>query len=94
MNDDKYSWLKSYGENRIVAFNKIRTDILNIVELAEKGKFQQINHIALPNLFKWKIAFLYSNERIIPIFRSEVLFKIAHHFGLTIKDPKRISEIH
>ncbi|WP_426473863.1 hypothetical protein [Chryseobacterium balustinum] len=94
MNDDKYSWLRSYGDDRIMAFNKIRSDILNIVELAEDGKFQQINNIALPNLFKWKIAFLYSNERIIPIFRSEVLFKISHHFGLPMKDPKRISEIH
>lgn len=94
-NDEKYSWLKAYNDNSAdEAFKKIKADILSIALLAEAGKFHQISDIKLPDLFKWKIAFLYSNERIIPIFRREVLFKIANHFGLITNDPKRISEIH
>lgn len=93
-NDEKYSWLKAYGDNSTEAFKKIKSDILSIALLAEAGEFHKISDIKLPDLFKWKVAFLYSNERLIPIFRREVLFKIAAHFGLKTNDPKRISEIH
>jgi hypothetical protein len=47
----------------------------------------------LPDLFKWKVAFLYSNERLIPIYKRDVLFKIANHFGLKTDRNTKISEI-
>lgn len=49
--------------------------------------------LVLPDLFKWKVAFLYSNERLIPIFKRDVLLKIAHHFGLKTGRNTKISEI-
>jgi len=92
-NDDKYSWLQGYGDTRKSAFENTKRDIIKIIELSEVGKFDQIDKILLPDLFKWKVAFLYSNERLIPIYKRDVLFKIANHFGLITNRHTKISEI-
>ena len=92
-NDDKYSWLQGYGDNRKSAFEKTKQDIIKIIQLSEVGKFDQIDNILLPDLFKWKVAFLYSNERLIPIYKRDVLFKIANHFGLKTDRNTTVSEI-
>lgn len=92
-NDNKYSWLRRYGNNRMEAFETVKKDIVEIIRLSEKGQFEKIDKIILPGLFKWKVAFLYSNERLIPIYKKEVLFKIAKHFGLKTNPQTKISEI-
>jgi hypothetical protein len=92
-NDDSYSWLKTYSDNRKIVFEEIKKDIINIIKFSETGKFELIDDIRLPGLFKWKVAFLYSNERLIPIFKKAALFKIATHFGLQANKHTKISEI-
>lgn len=92
-NDDKYSWLRGYGDSRKTAFDKIKSDIINIMKLSEAGKFDQIDQILLPDLFKWKVAFLYSNERLIPIFKRDVLLRIAEHLGLETDRNTKVSDI-
>lgn len=92
-NDDKYSWLQGYGDSKKVAFENTKQDIIKIIRFSELGKFELIENIQLPDLFKWKVAFLYSNERLIPIYKREVLFKIANHFGLQTNKHTTISEI-
>lgn len=92
-NDEKYSWLRNYGDNRKEAFENVKQDIIKIIRLAELGKFEQIDSILLPDLFKWKVAFLYSNERLIPIYKHDVLIRIAEHFGLHTNRNTTISEI-
>lgn len=92
-NDDKYSWLAAYGEERGAAFKKVQEEIIKIIQLSELGKFEQIDDLVLPDLFKWKVAFLYSNERLIPIFKNDVLIKIAEHFGLKTNRHTTISQI-
>lgn len=92
-NDNQYSWLQGYGEIRKTAFENTKNDIIKIIQLAEIGKFSEIDNILLPDLFKWKVAFLYSNERLIPIYKRDVLFKIANHFGLQTNRHTTISEI-
>ena len=92
-NDDKYSWMKGYGNNRESAFEIIKSNIIEIIKLSEIGKFDKIDDISLPDLFKWKIAFLYSNERLIPIFNRDVLLGIADNFDLKTGKKIKISEI-
>jgi hypothetical protein len=92
-NDNQYSWLKCYGKNRKKAFEKTKCDVIKIIQLSEVGKFAEIDMILLPDLFKWKVAFLYSNERLIPIFKRDILFKIANHYGLKTDRHTTISEI-
>ncbi len=93
LNDKTYSWLKGYGTNRLEAFENVKSDIIKIVEFAQKGNFEKIDDIILPDLFKWKVAFLFSNERLIPIYKRTVLFKIANHFGLKTNRKTKVSEI-
>lgn len=92
-NDNKYSWLRAYGNNKNGVFKKVKKDIIEVIKLSEKGQFDEIDDIILPDLFKWKIAFLYSNERLIPIYKRDVLFLIAQHFGLKTNRQTKISEI-
>ncbi|MBE2256196.1 MAG: hypothetical protein IAE65_08350 [Ignavibacteria bacterium] len=92
-NDEKYSWKKGYGDNKTEVFENVKRDIIQIIQFSELGKFEHIDSINLQDMFKWKIAFLYSNERLIPIYKREVLFKIANHFGLKTNRHTKISEI-
>lgn len=89
-----HSWLKGYGNAPKEVFKNVKTDIIRIVDFAQKGNFEEIDNILLPDLFKWKVAFLFSNERLIPIYKREVLFQIANHFGLKTNRKTKISEIH
>jgi hypothetical protein len=93
-NDNEYSWQKFYSDNdRNEAFKKIRNEILQIIEFAGNGQWEQIDHLHLTQFVRWKIAYLYSNERLIPIFKKDVLVKIATHFGLAANRRTPISEI-
>jgi hypothetical protein len=92
-NDEKYSWLQGYGKNRLDAFKKVKNEIIEIIKFAEIGDFKAIDNLLLPDLFKWKVAFLYSNERLMPIFKKDVLFSIAQSFGLKTDKHTLISDI-
>jgi hypothetical protein len=93
-NDSMYSWRKALHVNSSKkAFDLVRKDILQIVDYATSGKFEQIDNLILDDIFKWKVAFLYSNERLIPIFKRDVLLKIARAYGVQITRSFKYSEI-
>lgn len=94
INDNEYSWQRYYSDsNRADAFKNVKKEILQIIEFAQNGQFEKIDSLHLTVFFKWKIAYLYSNERLIPIFKKEVLIKIANHFGLKTNRQTKVSEI-
>ncbi|WP_350286918.1 hypothetical protein [uncultured Croceitalea sp.] len=94
VNGDRYTWLKRYdAADEKAVFRKVHSDILKIVNASKSGRFEAIDDIGLPNLFKWKVAFLFSNERLAPIFNQTVLFTIANHFGMATNRRTKISEI-
>lgn len=94
INDGEYSWQRYYSEdNRNEAFRNVKKEILQIIEFSQSGQFDKIDNLHLTVFVKWKIAYLYSNERLIPIFKKEVLTKIANHFGLKVNNKTQISEI-
>jgi len=93
-NDSDYSWQKFYSDsNRNEAFKNVKNEILQIIDYADSGQFKQIDDLHLTQFVRWKIAYLYSNERLIPIFKKEVLVKIATHFSLTANYRTPNSEI-
>lgn len=92
-NDEFYTWNKKYGDNRNDAFLIVKKNVVNIIQLSLAGEFSKIDTIALPDIFKWKVAYLYSNERLIPIYKRAVLVKIAKHYGLSIGSKTTVSEI-
>lgn len=91
--DTKYSWLQKYGDTKEEVFKNIKEEIINIIYFSEKGQFEKIDSIKLPDLFKWKIAFLYSNERLIPIYKKDLLLKIAEYYKLEKEFQTKISKI-
>ena len=93
--DAEYLWqLKQYGSNKNDVFDTIKQYILEVIQLSIIGNFEQIENIRLPNTLKWKVAFLYSNERLIPIYKKEVLFRIANEeLGLKTNSKTQRSEI-
>ncbi|MDE3741188.1 hypothetical protein [Maribacter polysaccharolyticus] len=93
INDNLYSWQRYYGENKKEAFENVKAEVLKIIDYSEKGDFEKIDDLHLTLFIKWKIAYLYSNERLIPIFKKAVLHKIAEHYGLTVTRKTRASEI-
>lgn len=92
-NDDSYTWNKKYGDNRKNAFSLIKKYILEIIQCSSTGEFSKIDAIPLPDIFKWKVAYLYSNERLIPIFKRKILENIAAHFNFNIQKQTTISQI-
>jgi len=92
IHDDKHTWLSGYGENKETAFNNLKEDILKIINCSKNGDLTEIDKINLSPMFKWKIAYLYNNERLIPIFSREVLEKIANHCDIETNNKTPISE--
>lgn len=93
-NDDEYSWLPRFGNNRDEAFASVKREIIQIIKFAGSGDFTEIDSLQLPDLFKWKVASLYSNERLVPIFKREVLVTAANGLGMRTGNKTKISEIH
>jgi len=93
VNDEIYSWQKFYGENRNEAFNNVKQEILEIIQYSAEGDFIKIDDLHLMNFVRWKIAYLFSNERLVPIFKKSVLEKISKSFGVIPNRKTGISEI-
>ncbi|MFA7418892.1 MAG: hypothetical protein WCZ90_04325 [Melioribacteraceae bacterium] len=92
--DSKYSWFSKYGENCEKAFDNVKKDLKKIIEFSLSGKFELIDEITLPNLFKWKVAYLYSNNRLVFIFKRDVLIEIAKHFDSTVDSEAEYSKLY
>ena len=87
MSDVTYSWLRYYGETRTEAFKNVREDVIDTILAAQSRDFSRIDKIHLNHLVKWKIAFLYSDEQLVPVFKKDILLRIAEEQGL--KDAKK-----
>jgi hypothetical protein len=96
VSDEFYSWRPSYGRDssdRQQAFLKVKQEIIAVINAAKSGNFTEIDKIKLHRMFKWKIAFLYSNEKLVPIFEKPALVNIATHFGLSNAGKLNVSEL-
>ena len=90
LTDEKYAWHKWYGiDNAKDAYNFILSAIVRVANLAREGNFEAIdNETTLGKVYKWKIAFLYSEEKLVPIYKKEMLNDIAYKLGY--KDPTKV----
>lgn len=94
--DDKYAWYKKYNVSTSdAAYEVVRESVIRIAQAAQKGDFRAIDEdvYAVGGVYKWKIAFLYSGLRLIPIFKKEMLVKVATTLGLVKAESKSISEL-
>lgn len=82
--DSEYAWYTKFGkETAPEAFNVVKSTIIKIAQNANTGHFNAIDSITeLGEAYRWKIAFLYSNKRLVPIYKKEMLISLAKHFGM------------
>lgn len=93
LRDNKYTWLASIGNSSEAAFEVVRYRINQIATAANNGKFAEIDDVMFGDVVKWKIAYLYSNDKLIPIYSRSMLVKFATELGLKDAKSKKISEL-
>lgn len=84
VSDDEYAWYKKYGtSNRQEAYRITLESVVKVAKLASESKFDEIDNVdALGPVVRWKIAFLYSDKQLIPIYERSMLVKIATILGM------------
>lgn len=93
LRDEKYSWIASLGDNRDTVYQEVRRRVYQIAKAADAGDFSTIDSIEFGDIVKWKIAYLYSKDRIIPIYGRYLLERFASDYGLSDAKRKKISEL-
>lgn len=94
--DDRYAWYNKYNATtREAAYEIVLDSIVRIAEAARNGNFKEIDkeEYAISGVYKWKIAFLYADLHLIPIFKKEMLVDAARVLGLEEATSKSVSEL-
>ena len=92
--DGTYAWVVRYGNTAEQAFEALKVQVVSIAESALSGDFKAIDGIKYDNLVKWKIAFLYSDCKLMPIYKKDSIRKIAKRFEHPNYEKARFSELH
>ncbi|MDP3393866.1 hypothetical protein [Sediminibacterium sp.] len=91
--DGAYIWAKKWGNTSYEAFEKIRQIIVDIVTHSLNDEWEKVEQIKFHSLAKWKIAFLYSNKKLFPVYSRRALQEIAKGLGKTFNKNDRILDI-
>ncbi len=78
--DNEYAWYSKYGKDRQEAYENVHSNIIRIIEASQKGRFEEIDLIDLGNAYKWKIAFLYSNKKLLNIYLPKAIVYLANKY--------------
>ena len=93
--DSKYAWYTKYNKATAQeAFEVVKNAIIKIATYANTGCYEAIDPISeLGDALKWKIAFLYSNNQLVPIYKKDMLVKLTTQFGLVGAKAMPISKL-
>lgn len=82
--DDHYAWYSRYkAETAEDAWKIVRNDLVRIATWSREGKFEEIDKDkSFGEVVKWKIAFLYSNLHLLPVYSKDKLEYIALDNGM------------
>ncbi len=94
LHDNKYSWYARLGKSADEAFAGTKELIVRIAHLASEGNLEAIDRIrGIGHAFKWKIAFMYSDLRIVHIYNLDDLRNAALEMGMEHADKASASAI-
>ena len=90
--DNAYAWYSKLGNDRNEVYSKVIGDVYHIALAASLGEFNNVDieGSGLSDIVKWKIAFLYSNERLVPVYKKEMLVTLAKHYGMA--EPEKATQ--
>ena len=93
--DDKYTWWAFLGKTASEAFENVKKAVVVAAESGRNGNLNDIEAInnEIGPMIKWKIAFIYSNEKIIPYYSFDRLRVIGEKMGMTIAKNTTIADI-
>lgn len=91
--DGEYAWVRTKGEERSNAFERIKRDVLRIVNLSSQKQWDELRQVNLHTLVKWKIAFLYSENELLPIYSKRALSAISRGLGYRYNETSDIYEM-
>lgn len=82
--DDHYAWYSRYkAETAEDAWKIVRNELVRIATWSREGKFEEIDKDkSFGEVVKWKIAFLYSNLHLLPVYSKDKLEYIALDNGM------------
>ena len=93
MSDKKYAWNSSFGKTARKAFENVKQAVIKAAESGFAGDLDAIESIELAPMIKWKIAFIYSNESIIPYYSLDRLRVIGERMGMSNAQNASIADI-
>ena len=95
VSDDQYAWYANLGkDNPEEAYKVVRDEIIKVATLAKAGDYEAIDNLdRLGHSYKWKIAFLYSDEKLVPVYNREMLISFASHLGMQRVNKAKTVEI-
>ncbi len=91
--DKEYAWASKYGRYRDEAFKKIKAHVIEIAQAAGRGDWEAIESADLHSIGKWKIAYLYSNNQLFPVYAKTALLAIANGLGGKYGDGATVLEL-
>lgn len=93
--DEKYAWYAWYGKNTPQeAYEMVRSAVVEIANAGRSIDLQKIeDNKVFGDAFKWKIAYLYSNMQIIPIYKMDMLQKAAESMGMELKGKETVIDL-
>ncbi len=93
MYDGEYAWLSKFGEKRDEVYLTVREELVQVARAARNGDFEIVDKSKLSPMFKWKVAFLYSEKKLIPIYDKDMLVYIASQKGMSDAKSAEVSQI-
>jgi len=94
--DSNYTWRNRAGviKTKDVAFKYTRDIIVEVIQASQSNNFEKIDNKKLAPLVIWKIAFLYSDKKLLAISDRQAVRYLAMLFGMSDYKKARISALH
>jgi 5-methylcytosine-specific restriction endonuclease McrBC GTP-binding regulatory subunit McrB len=92
--DEKYAWCSKYGSDSKSAYESILSNLVKIAECAQVGDFEAVDSIDMSNMFKWKIAFLYSDYKLLNVFSEDGIRYLSKKFGMENTEKATFSQMY
>lgn len=73
--DGIYAWYTKYGNTAMEAFEMVKNIIIQIAKAATNNNLKELDDIDIGDSFKWKIAFMYSDYKVMNIFNKYALIR-------------------
>lgn len=92
-NDGTYAWYNKYGNTALEAFKTIKNIVIEIAKAATEDNLQKLDNIDLGDAVKWKIAFMYSDYKVMNIFNKHALVRASLALGDFVDKKTAISTL-